>query len=466
MSGVDGELPRGWAWALLGELVDVLDHQRVPVSAKERAMRHGPIPYYGASGQVGWIDQPLFNEDLILLGEDGVQFFDPDKIKSYLISGPSWVNNHAHALRPASQAINKHYLNHYLNHFDYHGHANGTTRLKLTKGAMLRIPVALPPRTEQDRIVAALEEQLSRQEAAQPLLENANTRISRYLHSLLHRMTAATGRETTPLRDVLKTGLANGRSVPSLPGGFPVLRLTALSSDYVDLNQRKEGDWTQEQAEPFLVREGDFLISRGNGSVSLVGRGSLIKEKPDPVAYPDTVIRARPDTSKLLPDYLRIIWASLPVRQQIESQARTTAGIHKVNQKILGSIEFPLPSLDDQRSFCAAWAGVEQRTRQLTHMVSASTQRATALRRSLLAEAFAGRLAPQDPNDEPAEELLARIRAEREAAAPKKRRTRRAPAQRKATHDEAPAAPPAPAPTNSAPPLTGEQPTLDLEFPS
>ncbi len=279
-------------------------------------------------------------------------------------------------------------------------------------------------------------------------------------------MTTATESELTPLRNVLKSGLTNGRSVPSLPGGFPVLRLTALGGDYVDLDQRKEGDWTAEEANPFLVQRGDFLISRGNGSVSLVGRGALIKDEPSPVAYPDTIIRARPDTEKILPDYLRIMWGSLPVRRQIETQARTTAGIHKVNQKILGSIEFPLPSLDVQRSLCAQWASIEQRTQQLTHTVSASTQRATILRRSLLTEAFAGRLAPQDPNDEPAEELLARIRAEREAAGPKKRRTRRAPAQRKATHDEAPAAPPAPAPTNSATPLTGKQPTLDLEFPS
>jgi type I restriction enzyme S subunit len=60
------------------------------------------------------------------------------------------------------------------------------------------------------------------------------------------------------------------------------------------------------------------------------------------------MIRSRPDVAKILPEYLRIIWGSLPVRRQIESRARTTAGIHKVNQKILDSVEFPLPELDTQ----------------------------------------------------------------------------------------------------------------------
>jgi type I restriction enzyme S subunit len=126
------DLPQGWEWATLGELVDVLDHQRVPVSAREREKRRGNVPYYGATGQVGWIDQKLFDEDLVLLGEDGVQFFDGSKRKAYAVSGPSWVNNHAHVMRGQS-GVEQRYILHYLNHFDYSGYATGTTRLKLRK---------------------------------------------------------------------------------------------------------------------------------------------------------------------------------------------------------------------------------------------------------------------------------------------------------------------------------------------
>ena len=92
-------LPSGWAVDSLGTVVDILDSQRVPINSEERAKRLGKVPYYGATGQVGWIDDHLFDEELVLLGEDGAPFLESTKPKAYLIEGRSWVNNHAHVLR-------------------------------------------------------------------------------------------------------------------------------------------------------------------------------------------------------------------------------------------------------------------------------------------------------------------------------------------------------------------------------
>jgi type I restriction enzyme S subunit len=86
------KLPKGWVKTKLGEVVDVLDSQRVPINSEERRFRRGNIPYYGATGQVGWIDSHLFDEELVLLGEDGAPFLDSDKPKAYIIGGKSWVN--------------------------------------------------------------------------------------------------------------------------------------------------------------------------------------------------------------------------------------------------------------------------------------------------------------------------------------------------------------------------------------
>ena len=138
------ELPKGWVETTVGAVCDVLDSQRIPVNSRERQGRLGKIPYYGATGQVGWIDKPIFDEELILLGEDGAPFLDAAKSKAYLIKGPSWVNNHAHVLRANATTSNQ-FLLHYLNGVDYRHFVNGTTRLKLTQGAMNTIPVRLPP---------------------------------------------------------------------------------------------------------------------------------------------------------------------------------------------------------------------------------------------------------------------------------------------------------------------------------
>ena len=80
----------------------------------------GDIPYYGATGQVGWINNFLTNEHLVLLGEDGAPFLDYTKDKAYIIDGKSWVNNHVHILKSFYGKESNFYLMHYLNIFDYH----------------------------------------------------------------------------------------------------------------------------------------------------------------------------------------------------------------------------------------------------------------------------------------------------------------------------------------------------------
>lgn len=141
----EGDSPDTWTIAPLGICVDVLDSQRKPVNASERAPRLGKIAYYGATGQVGWIDDHLFDEELVLLGEDGAPFLDKTKSIAYIISGKSWVNNHAHVLRARRELTSNRYIKYFLDWFDFTGYVQGSTRDKLTQGAMNSIPVRLPP---------------------------------------------------------------------------------------------------------------------------------------------------------------------------------------------------------------------------------------------------------------------------------------------------------------------------------
>ncbi|MBE9485238.1 MAG: restriction endonuclease subunit S, partial [Bacteroidetes bacterium] len=151
------ELPEGWAWTRLENCVDILDGQRIPVNSKEREKRKGDIPYYGATGRVGWIDDYIFDGELLLVGEDGAPFFDKTKHVAYIINGKSWVNNHAHVLRAIKEITSNRFLCNYLNLFDYQGFVKGTTRLKLNQGSMKNIPTPLPPLLEQRAIVHRIE---------------------------------------------------------------------------------------------------------------------------------------------------------------------------------------------------------------------------------------------------------------------------------------------------------------------
>ena len=178
------ELPENWEVAKLEDVVDILDRKRIPINAKERAERVGTVPYYGATGQVGWIDDYLFDEELVLLGEDGAPFFDISKHKAYIIRGKSWVNNHAHVLR-ALNGIPNSYIKFYLDVFDYHGYVTGTTRLKLNQTSMRKIPVPIAPPNEQKRIVEEIEKQFSSLDEAVDNLKRVKVNLKRYKASVL-----------------------------------------------------------------------------------------------------------------------------------------------------------------------------------------------------------------------------------------------------------------------------------------
>jgi type I restriction enzyme S subunit len=128
-----------------------------------------------------------------------------------------------------------------------------------------------------------------------------------------------------------------------------VLRLTAIKSNNIDLGECKGGDWTEAEAKPFLVSEGDFLVSRGNGSKDLVARGGLVSATPMKVAFPDTMIRIRFRPDVMSARYLVRVWESPVVRDQIMASVRTTAGIYKVNQQALERLQIPVPPLGEQR---------------------------------------------------------------------------------------------------------------------
>ena len=133
----------------------MLDNKRCPINSKERQSRiigkatNELYPYYGATGQVGFIDEYKIDGEYLLVGEDGAPFLDKYASKAYLIQGKSWVNNHAHILKPM---INQSYMLYVLNAISYKPYVNGTTRLKLTQEALRRISVPVPPIKEQERI--------------------------------------------------------------------------------------------------------------------------------------------------------------------------------------------------------------------------------------------------------------------------------------------------------------------------
>lgn len=157
-----GLIPSRWIISKVRYLTECLDGKRIPLNATERGEMPGPYPYWGANGVVDYVGEWLFDEDLVLIGEDGAPFFESNKDVAFNVSGKVWVNNHAHILRPNSRKICSIFLKYALNRVDFHLYINGSTRDKLTQADMNAIALRLPPLEEQRTIAAFLDHETAR----------------------------------------------------------------------------------------------------------------------------------------------------------------------------------------------------------------------------------------------------------------------------------------------------------------
>lgn len=182
---LERDLPE-WIETTIGATAECLDAKRKPISAELRAVRQGDVPYFGANGQVGWIDDHLFDEDLVLVVEDET-FIGRVKPFSYVIRGKSWVNNHAHVLRPIG-GMNADFLNLLLAYYDFVPLTSGTTgRRKLNQRALMQASVSIPTVEEQAEIWRRAHRLLRLADAADRRCVEPTTKIAVLQEAILAR---------------------------------------------------------------------------------------------------------------------------------------------------------------------------------------------------------------------------------------------------------------------------------------
>lgn len=185
-------LPNGWAWGRLGDVTEILDSLRRPVTKQDR--KPGPYPYYGASGVVDYVSAYIFDEPLVLVGEDGAKWGVGERT-AFSITGKTWVNNHAHVLRPKRDAVCDDYLVISLTAQDLSQFITGMTVPKLNQARLTSIGIPLPPLAEQHRIVAKVDELMAlcdRLEAQQADAESAHAQL---VQAMLGSLTQAADAE-------------------------------------------------------------------------------------------------------------------------------------------------------------------------------------------------------------------------------------------------------------------------------
>lgn len=393
------ELPAGWQWVRLGEVCDFLDSRRIPVNDAERAKRIAGkkqselFPYYGANGQVGWIDGYLFDEPLILLAEDGGNFGSSDRPIAYAVSGRYWVNNHAHVLKPRT-GVDFDYCLHSLRiRPDVGDLVSGSTRAKLNQEIAAAIRIPLPPLSEQKRIAAILNEQMAVVErarsAAEAQLEAAKALPAAYLRAVFN--SPETQRwPRKRLREVCE--LLPAKSIAS-DGDIEVLAITTAcltEAGFQPSGVKTARMWARD-AEECLVSPGEILIARSN-TPDLVGRVAMFSGTPKGVVASDLTIRIRLKDD-LNPPFLTGYLSFLYLTGYWKDRAGGASGsMKKITRTQLLDEQVPIPPLPEQMRIVAClsdqMAAAERTCKALEEQLDAISK----LPAALLRRAFSGEL--------------------------------------------------------------------------
>ena len=238
------ELPKGWCFTNIGELLINRDGERKPVSSAIRSKQLNKIyDYYGAAGVIDKIDDYLFDEKLLLIGEDGANLLSKSKNNAFFAEGKYWVNNHAHVLDATDKNLLE-YVAIVINAIKLDDYITGSAQPKLSQDNLNKIPIVLPPLSEQKRIMEAiihwslLIEQIEQNKIdLQASIKQAKSKV---LDLAIHGKLVQQDPNDEPASELLKrinpkaeTITDNGH-YQKLPEGWTICKLKDICSKLVD----------------------------------------------------------------------------------------------------------------------------------------------------------------------------------------------------------------------------------------
>lgn len=348
--------------AKLEDVCEILDSRRVPITASNRVA--GPYPYYGANGIQDYVADYIFDDELILLAEDGGNFGSKDKPIAYRVSGKCWVNNHAHVLKP-KQGYDVDYVCYALMYYDVSGLVNGATRQKLTQADMRKMFV--PERT------------LDEQQYIATLLGKINNLISLRKQQL------------AKLDELVKARFVEMFGDPTLnPMDWPKKRLDSICENLdsrripITASDRKKGLYPYYGASGIVDYVDDYIFDE---DILLISEdGANLVARVTPIAFSVSgkvwvnnhahVVRFE---ERYMQTYVEHYFSLIDISNCITGTAQP-----KLNQEKLNAIMVPIPELKLQDSFHTFIRRIDQQ--ELT--IQQSLDKLEVLKKSLMQEYF------------------------------------------------------------------------------
>ena len=378
---------KGWSTKTLGELCDVLDHKRKPITKRDRDA--GEYPYYGATGVLDHVAGYLFDEPLVLVGEDGAKWASGENT-SFAVEGKIWVNNHAHVLRPHRTVVLDNWLTYHLNHSDLTEFVSGLTVPKLNQGSLREIPVPVPPLAEQQRIVGLLDEAFeglaTAKANAEKNLQNARALFASHLQSVFTQRGPGWKQKTL---EEIATTFGRGKSKhrprnePKLYGGkYPFIQTGDIrNADHFIT------EYSQTYSEAGLAQS--KLWPKGTICITIAANIAETAILSFDACFPDSVIGVVANPKEAEVGFIEYLLQSFKARIQALGKGSAQANI---NMGTFENERFPFPPVAEQKQIVEKLDALSEETQRLARLYERMHAALEALKKSLLHQAFTGAL--------------------------------------------------------------------------
>ena len=333
---------------LLEDCCEILDSMRIPITASDR--KEGPYPYYGANGIQDHVNDYIFDDELVLLAEDGGNFGSKERPIAYRVSGKCWVNNHAHVLKPKNDSLDIDYLCYSLMFYNTDGLVNGATRQKLTQATMRKMLIPMRSIEEQKHIVEMLNRVVEIKSHRQNELIKLDELIKARFVELFGDENNSYDWNIVNVEDVadVQVGVVikPAQYYTDSQNGIKTFRSLNVGPMYI-----KDSDWVYFTEEgnnknaKSILKENDLLIVRSGAP----GTACVVSKEYEGCNAIDIII-AHPHLDKVNPYYL-CAYTNFPHgKKQIEEGTGGAAQQH-FNVGKYNKLKLMLPPMDKQEEF-------------------------------------------------------------------------------------------------------------------
>lgn len=362
-------MKQSWEIKKLGEVCEILDHLRVPITKKDR--REGCYPYYGASGVQDYIDSYIFDGRYLLVGEDGAKWGPNDK-SAYIIEGKSWVNNHAHILK-INDCLSDKLVEYYLVAKDLQEFITGAIVPKLTQQALRNIPIPVPPLPVQERIVSELDLLSGIIEKKREQLKELDALAQSIFYDMFgDPITNEKGWEVKKLKNITsKIGSGatpKGGNESYKTEGISLIRsLNVHNNSFVYKDLAYIDDNQAETLKNVTIEENDVLLNITGASVA---RCCVVPSNvlPARVNQHVAIIRAREILNNT---FLCYLLTSHSYQQELISIGKCNGATREaITKGQLENLDIPIPPLPLQHQFATKIEAIEKQKELIKQSIS------------------------------------------------------------------------------------------------